>query len=648
MSFPLTPTEFNCTATALTSGSTWTGEWERVAPYNTVTCAVKTDQAGTLYMEFSPDGVNADSSLSYDVSASMNEVHRLTVTRLYYRARFTNSSGSNQTYFRLQSLFGDQPLLTSTLTSSIQNDNDAIVTRSVLLGQNDGGQYKNVKLDAYGHLETTIHGRNLIGFGSVHTENLTPIFQTDFVYGLNSGQVNTGVTGTGSVSSVESTATISTGTTIYSSGFIQSRKRLRYRAGQGVIGRFTASFTTGVANSYQVCGFGHAEDYLVFGYQGTSFGIIYGHHGAREIRTLTVTNAATGAGNVTVTLNGTAYTIAVSASAVGNIARTVYELAIGVYSSWKVQPNGSGAEVQFVADAVGSKSGTYSVSGSGVVGTFAQVRAGASATESFTASSSWNIDPLDGNGPSGFTIDPSKLNVYQINIQYLGTGCITFLVEAFDDGGNDATFTPVHIIQLPSTLTKTSMSNPAFPFLLSAYSAGSTTDLTVKCGSFAGFIEGQKKLHGNRFSYFNSTTNANSSSYTCLFTIFNSRIHVDRANQSVVNILSINAAVKHTQPVVFYLIKNATLSGNPSFSHYAEDISCTLVDTSSTTCTFASNEQLIWTGHLGETGQIDHSFSEGGPDELTLQPGEYMTLAVRSVQNNVAWATGSINTREDQ
>jgi hypothetical protein len=516
------------------------------------------------------------------------------------------------------------------------------------MGQNDGGEYKNVNIDAYGHLETTIHGRNLIGFGSIHTENLTPIFQTDFVYGLNSGQVITGVTGTGSISSIDSTATISTGTTIYSSGFIQSRKRLRYRAGQGVIGRFTASFTAGVASSYQVAGFGHSEDYLVFGYKGADFGIIYGHHGKREIRTLTVTNAATGAGNVTVTLNDVAYTIAVSASAIGNIARTAYELSQGVYAAWKSQPNGTGTEVQFVADSVGAKSGAYSVSGSGVTGTFAQDLAGSGATEDFIASADWNFDPCDGTGPSGFTIDPTKLNVYQINIQYLGTGVITFMIETVDPEGNDANFTPVHVLNLPNTLTKTSLSNPAFPFLASAYSSGSTTNLTVKSGSYAGFIEGQKKLHGNRFSYFNSTTAATSSDYRCLFTIFNSRIHVNRANQSVVNILSINAAVKHTQPVVFYLIKNATLVGNPSFSHYAEDISCTLYDSSATTCTFSSNQQLIWTGHLGETGEIDHDFTEGGFDELTLQPGEYLTLAVRSVQNNVAWATGSINTREDQ
>ena len=76
-------------------------------------------------------------------------------------------------------------------------------------------------------------------------------------------------------------------------GRIQSRRRLRYRAGQGVVGRFAGYFTAGVANSIQVMGYGHAEDGFYFGYNGTSFGILYSNRGVREVRTLTITTAST-------------------------------------------------------------------------------------------------------------------------------------------------------------------------------------------------------------------------------------------------------------------------------------------------------------------------------------------------------------------
>lgn len=119
----------NSSTSTLNAGLTFTGTWKDVSIYPSVVVAVKTDQAGTLYIEFSPDGTNADSSLSYSVAAATNEVHRITVTRKYFRTRFTNTSASNQTYFRLQAMLGAQQTLTSSLNNSIQDDADTILVR---------------------------------------------------------------------------------------------------------------------------------------------------------------------------------------------------------------------------------------------------------------------------------------------------------------------------------------------------------------------------------------------------------------------------------------------------------------------------------------------------------------------------------------
>ena len=121
----------NNTSTLLTAGATFTGIGEDVSMYPSVVIACKTDQNGTLYVDFSPDNTNWDNSLSFTVTAGINEVHRITVTRKYFRVRFTNTSASNQTYLRLQSLFGNQSYLTSALNSSVQQDSDAITVRSI-------------------------------------------------------------------------------------------------------------------------------------------------------------------------------------------------------------------------------------------------------------------------------------------------------------------------------------------------------------------------------------------------------------------------------------------------------------------------------------------------------------------------------------
>lgn len=120
----------NSTAVALAGSATYTGTGEDVSQYSSVLTSCKTDLAGTLYMEFSTDNSNWDSSLSFSVAADTNEVHRMSVSKKYFRARFTNGSGSAQTYLRLQTIAGIQPPLTSALNSTVQLDADAMLVRA--------------------------------------------------------------------------------------------------------------------------------------------------------------------------------------------------------------------------------------------------------------------------------------------------------------------------------------------------------------------------------------------------------------------------------------------------------------------------------------------------------------------------------------
>ncbi len=641
--------ENNSTSTALNNGETFTGKADNVSMFDSLVIALKTDQSGILYVDFSVDGTNFDSTLTFLIAANVNEVHRITITRKWYRIRIYNNSGSNQTYLRAQTIFGNYVALTSPLNGSIQADADSIVSRSILIGKNDSGNYATVPIDTQGHLEVAIHSPRL-PFGSIHTESLSPVFQTDYVYGINQGQNKTVSSGSGSVTGVDGMAVCSTGTTIYSQAVLLGRKRLRYRAGQGIVGRFTALFTTPVANSYQLAGFGTSEAGVYFGYGNTSdlsdtrFGVLYVTGGVRETRTLTITTASSTTQNVTVTLNGVAYTVAVTNSA--NIQRTVYELSLGTYAGWDVYP--SGATLVFVNKSAGAKSGAYSISGTTVVGAFAQTIAGIASTDTFIAQEDFNGDKLDGTGSSGITIDPTKGNVFQIDIQYLGFGTVVFKVESAPIG-NNATWVVAHTLNLPNTLIKPNFSNPSFPFTMAAYSAGSTTNLSVKSASVGGFIEGYKVLHGNRFSYYNQLTTVGASNYHALFSVMNGLTYGGKANQAVINLLSISGAVKHTSPVIYYLVRNATLLGNPNFQTLSTN-SCSVWDTAATTGTWASGDQLIWSGHLGETGELDHHFGNGtfNAEEVTIQPGEMITLFALATAGTPSYVTGGLNTREDQ
>lgn len=133
----MTPNNFlfadngNTTTTPLAAGGTYTGTARSTndAGYTAVVVALLTNVPGTLYMEQSLDGITWDSSINYDISGGVNEIHRLTITRRFYRTRYVNN-GAPQTYFRLETSFGPFSTLSSPLNSTLQQDADAIATRS--------------------------------------------------------------------------------------------------------------------------------------------------------------------------------------------------------------------------------------------------------------------------------------------------------------------------------------------------------------------------------------------------------------------------------------------------------------------------------------------------------------------------------------
>lgn len=119
----------NTSNTALANGETFTGQAE-LNSYTDAMVWVATDQNGVLYAEVSQDGVNWDTSLSYNYNtARINPPHVLVKGQRYFRVRFTNDSGSNQTYLRLSTYYGSFQKLTASINSVLAENYDATVTR---------------------------------------------------------------------------------------------------------------------------------------------------------------------------------------------------------------------------------------------------------------------------------------------------------------------------------------------------------------------------------------------------------------------------------------------------------------------------------------------------------------------------------------
>lgn len=120
----------NSTDILLNAAEVFTGTWENVSMYESVSVTVETDQDGTYTVQFSPDGTNADSTLTrYYRTANINAPQPFAVTRKYMRVTFTNTSANNQTYLRIQTMLGDVGILNIPIDSTMAQNYAAISVR---------------------------------------------------------------------------------------------------------------------------------------------------------------------------------------------------------------------------------------------------------------------------------------------------------------------------------------------------------------------------------------------------------------------------------------------------------------------------------------------------------------------------------------
>ena len=119
----------NSSDSILTTGATFTGTAE-LNSFTDVMVTIETDQDGTLYIEFSPDGTNWDSSLSFNyITTRIHPPHIVVKANRYVRVRFENTSTSDQTYLRLNTYYGQFNKLTTRTDSVLPESFDAIPTR---------------------------------------------------------------------------------------------------------------------------------------------------------------------------------------------------------------------------------------------------------------------------------------------------------------------------------------------------------------------------------------------------------------------------------------------------------------------------------------------------------------------------------------
>ena len=478
----------------------------------------------------------------------------------------------------------------------------------------------------------------------------TAVVQLDAIYGTTTDVIQTYNSGTGSTAtSLSGLFTVSTGPTAGGYGVLRSKRFVRYRPGQGVVTRFTAAFTEGVAGSTQYAGFANQENRVAFGYDGNRFGVVRSSGGKATILLMTIGKAPNAGQTATITLNGVAYTVALTA---GTAAHAVTEIVerVGGYGGWLMQQT-DGA-LLWLAPRLGPMTGTFSFTSTGnATATFSVKQAGVAQTDNWTYQEDWNVDKLDGSAsidtnPSGMILDHTKLNVYQIAMRWLGAGVISYAIEDQASG----TMVYVHREHYTNQHRTTHIANPSFKITYAAANTTSTSTVSVIGASMYGAIEGTIHLNELTRSWTTSKGSLAQNTVHHMMTIKNSVVtnglaganngnYVINAKEAIVKSLSVS--VQSADPVqVFLYFEPAGFTGSHEYYIIPYCNQVHSVVTGSFDPTLATP---VYSCLCGINGTINIDLSAY---RITIPPGSWLSIAIKGT-NTISASAASLVWSED-
>jgi len=487
-------------------------------------------------------------------------------------------------------------------------------------------------------------------FGENIAIPITPKVQGDAVYGLDPREFEIfAFSSSGIATNGNSRFRVGAGTDANSYGVIRSTNFLRYRPGQGAVCRFTAAYSSNPVGFTQRAGLFNQEQAVQIGYAHTNgqFGVLRANGGKAHIQGFTFSALANG--DVTVTLNGTAFTAVTlnSGTVAGNIALLVQGLRSQAAFNARYVVEYDQTKIKFLATSLGLQTGTFNATSTNTI-TFTNTtnQTGVAQTEYWTFQEDFNLDKLDGTGYSGVTLDPSKLNVYQINFRWLGAGEIRYAIENPHNG--DMFF--FHHEHYTNRNEFPHLDNPSMKVGYVAANLGAPTSGVVTCtgSSFLGAIEGIVQQTRLPYSVTATRTDAMNSTGSLyhLISLKNKLIYQNKINTRDLIPKRLTASVNTAgDPAIIYIYFNPVVTNYLRWTTQT-DFNASLYATEDSTGLFilpAQSTPPVAAYHMTDGSTIDVDLSQIGID---IPPNTFISAVVSS-SSNMSAASASFIYVED-
>jgi hypothetical protein len=233
--------------------------------------------------------------------------------------------------------------------------------------------------------------------------------------------------------------------------------------------------------------------------------------------------------------------------------------------------------------------------------------------------SSWNLDKLDGTGPSGVTLDTTKVQILAIDYEWLGVGSVRFgfvyndqIVYAHrEDSGN--------------VKTSVYMSTPNLPIhysISSAVTTGAIAEMDHICSTV--ISEGGHQEVGVPFSVDNGTTHIDADSTSSLYALLGIRLKSTHLDASVL-LEGIDTLIRTNDDAYMVLLQDPTVAGTFTYSGLTD--SCVEYATGATANTVTGGHPVT-SGYIRRNAERSVALSprggllgaaiDGTPRELVL------------------------------
>lgn len=244
---------------------------------------------------------------------------------------------------------------------------------------------------------------------------------------------------------------------------------------------------------------------------------------------------------------------------------------------------------------------------------------------------SMNIPLTTAGNLAGFTLDPSKINLFRVSFGYLGIATPTFWVMDINDR-----WVPFHRINTVNVRTTTHLASPNLPIGCEVTKRSGASAVVCYSGSwYGGMIGVDRDGIGSRHGAVQSGTVALSSGVTKLLALIkNGTTYGGITNTVEMFVRNLNMATDGTRSVQVRLLLNPSITGSPSYTAYDATNSILSYDLTLTGVSITGG-RLVGALNVEKSGGGSIDFP---PNEVDLEPGDVVAMtAVSSANNDIAF-----------